>query len=192
MRNHLYGGFFMKKWMIVCSALLVTVTVTGCSQQKEMMPVSGAIDHSLVTNVVDSKGTGIGSAELTETTAGVRVRLELKGLEPGEKAIHFHEVGKCDPPDFTTSGSHVNPAKKQHGFDNPKGYHAGDLPNLKVNKDGIVDLEITTPNVTLEKGKSNSLLDEDGSAIIIHEKKDDYVTDPSGNSGNRIACGIIK
>ena len=178
----------MKKWIIVCSILLVT----GCSQQNEMIPVSGEIEHTLSTTVVDSTGKNIGTAELTETESGVRVRLLLKGLEAGKKAIHFHEVGKCDPPKFTTSGSHVNPAKKQHGFDNPKGYHAGDLPNLKVNEDGVVDLEITTPNVTLKKGEPNSLLDEDGSTLIIHEKEDDYVTDPSGNSGDRIACGIIK
>ena len=85
----------------------------------------------------------------------------------------------------------MNPSGKQHGFDNPKGYHAGDLPNLNVSKDGTVDLEIITPNVTLEKGRKNSLLDEDGSALIIHAGPDDYVTDPSGNSGDRIACGII-
>lgn len=179
----------MRKWMIV---FVLVLLVSGCSQQKELMPVSGAIEHTLVTTVVDSTGKDIGVAELTETDTGVRIRLQLKGLEPGEKAIHFHEVGKCDPPQFTTAGGHVNPAKKQHGFDNPKGYHAGDLPNLKVNKKGEVDLEITTPNVTLEKGTTKSLLDEDGSALIIHVKADDYVTDPSGNSGDRIACGIIK
>ena len=82
--------------------------------------------------------------------------------------------------------------KKQHGFDNPKGFHSGDLPNLTVDKDGEVDLEITSPHVTLEKGMANSLLDEDGSALVIHEKADDYKTDPSGNSGDRIACGVIK
>lgn len=180
--------FFMKNLIMVCVLLIVT----GCSQQKEMIPVSGVIEQSLATTVVDSTGKGIGTAELTETDTGVRIRLQLKGLETGKKAIHFHEVGKCDPPMFTTAGSHVNPAKKQHGFDNPKGYHAGDLPNLIVNKKGIIDLEITTPNVTLERGKSNSLLDKDGSALIIHEKEDDYVTDPTGNSGDRIACGIIK
>ena len=179
----------MKKWLIVCGLILVT----GCTQQKEMViPVSGTIEHKLTTTVMDSKGNSIGAAELTETDSGVRIRLQLKGLEPGVKAIHFHEVGKCDPPQFTTAGGHVNPAKKLHGFDNPKGYHAGDLPNLKVNNKGVVDLEITTPNVTLEKGKAKSLLDEDGSALIIHEKEDDYVTDPSGNSGDRIACAIIK
>lgn len=178
----------MKKWMIVCVAMLIS----GCNSQKDSIPVSGVIEHSLATTIVDATGKGIGSAELTETESGVRIHLLLKGLTPGVKAVHFHEVGKCENPKFTTSGSHVNPAKKQHGFENPKGFHAGDLPNLTVNENGEVDLEITSPHVTLEKGKSNSLLDDDGSALVIHEKADDYVTDPSGNSGDRIACGVLK
>ncbi|WP_342542882.1 superoxide dismutase family protein [Paenisporosarcina sp. FSL H8-0542] len=178
----------MKKWMIVCVAILIS----GCIPQNDSIPVSGVIEHSLATTIVDATGKGIGSAELTETESGVRIHLMLKGLTPGVKAVHFHEVGKCEYPKFTTSGSHVNPAKKQHGFENPKGFHAGDLPNLTVNENGEVDLEITSPHVTLEKGKSNSLLDDDGSALVIHEKADDYVTDPSGNSGDRIACGVLK
>lgn len=165
--------------------------VAGCSQKDLVLPVNGDIDHKLATSILDANGKGIGTAELTETTSGVKIRIVLSGLKPGKKAIHFHEVGKCEPPNFTTAGSHLNPSKKEHGFDNPKGYHAGDLPNLTVSKDGSVDLEIISPNVTLEKGKKNSLIDEDGSALIIHEGPDDYVTDPSGNSGDRIACGII-
>jgi Cu-Zn family superoxide dismutase len=179
--------FMMKKWILVGVIFLVA----GCSQQNLMLPVSGEIENKLATSIVNSDGKGIGTAELTETKTGVKIRLMLSGLEPGKKAIHFHEVGKCVPPTFKSAGAHVNPAGKEHGFDNSKGYHAGDLPNLNVSKDGKVDLEIITPNVTLKKGLKNSLLDEDGSAIIIHEKEDDYVTDPSGNSGSRIACGII-
>lgn len=177
----------MKNWMLIGFILLMA----GCSQQNMMIPVSGEIEHKLATSIVNSDGKGIGTAELTETKSGVKIRLVLEGLEPGKKAIHFHEVGKCEPPKFTTAGAHINPSGKEHGFDNPKGYHAGDLPNLNVSKDGTVDLEIITPNVTLEKGRKNSLLDEDGSALIIHVGPDDYVTDPSGNSGDRIACGII-
>lgn len=178
----------MKNWLIICILLLVT----GCNQQTELIPVSAVIENSLATKVVDSTGKEIGNAELTETATGVRIRLLLQGLSPGEKAIHIHEVGRCDKPDFKTAGSHFNPTNKQHGFKDPKGYHAGDLPNLKVNKQGEIDLEITSPSVTLTKGKPNSLLDKDGSALIIHEKADDYITDPSGNSGDRIACAVIK
>lgn len=157
-----------------------------------MNPVSGEIQHKLATLIVNSEGKEIGTAELTETKKGVKIRLILSGLEPGEKAVHFHEIGKCDSPNFTTAGVHFNPSDKEHGFDNPKGYHAGDLPNLVILKDGTVDVEIVTSNVTLEKGQKNSLLDEDGSALVIHAGPDDYITDPSGNSGDRIACGIIK
>lgn len=178
----------MKKWILAC----VLILLSGCSSPKDLLPVSGEIENSLITPIISATGKTLGSAELTETDTGVRIRLLLKGLEPGDKGIHFHEVGKCEQPDFTSSGSHVNPTKKQHGFDNPKGYHSGDLPNLKISQEGEVDVEITTPLLTLEKGKSNSLLDEDGSAIVIHEKVDDYVTDPAGNSGARIACGVIK
>ena len=180
----------MKKWMLVC----IVIVLCGCSPQQanELLPVSGEIENSLATSIVNSTGKVLGTAELTETDKGIRIHLLLNGLEPGDKAIHFHEVGKCDQPDFESSGSHVNPTKKQHGFDNPKGYHGGDLPNLSVSEEGKVDLEITTPMLTLEKGKANSLLDKDGSALVIHEKADDYVTDPAGNSGKRIACGVIK
>lgn len=178
----------MKKWILIGLILLMT----GCSKQDLMIPVSGEIQHKLATSIVNSDGNEIGTAELTETKKGVKIRLTLRGVEPGEKAVHFHETAKCDPPKFTTAGAHFNPSKKEHGFDNPKGYHAGDLPNLVISKNGAVDFEIITSNVTLEKGKKNSLLDEDGSALVIHAGPDDYVTDPSGNSGDRIACGIIE
>lgn len=178
----------MKKWMLIGFIFLMT----GCNKQDLIIPVSGEIQHQVATSIVNSEGKGIGTAELTETKKGVQIRLRLSDLEPGEKAVHFHELGKCDPPKFTTAGAHFNPSDKEHGFDNPKGYHAGDLPNLVILKNGTVDVEIVTSNVTLEKGKKNSLLDEEGSALVIHAGPDDYVTDPSGNSGDRIACGIIK
>lgn len=178
----------MKKWMLIGLILLMT----GCSKQDMVIPVSGEIEHTLATSIVNSDGKGIGTAELTETKKGVKIRLILRGLDPGKKAIHFHEIGKCDAPKFTTAEAHFNPSVKEHGFNNPKGHHAGDLPNLEILKDGTVDVEILTSNVTLEKGKKNSLLDEDGSALVIHAGPDDYVTDPSGNSGDRIACGIIE
>lgn len=178
----------MKKWMLIAFILLMT----GCSKQNMMIPVSGEIEHKLATSILNSEGKGMGTVEFTETKRGVKIRLILSGLEPGEKAVHFHEIGKCDAPKFTTAGAHFNPSDKEHGFDNPKGYHAGDLPNLVIPKSGTIDFEIVTSNVTLEKGQKNSLLDEDGSALVIHAGPDDYVTDPSGNSGDRIACGIIE
>jgi len=178
----------MKKWLIFVSLVLIS----GCSEESTLLPVTGEITNSLTLDILDTTGKSLGTGELTETSKGISLRLQVKGLSPGEKGIHFHEVGLCEPPDFKTAGSHVNPTGKEHGFKNKKGYHAGDLPNLVVPESGEVDLQILTPLLTLSKGKANSLLDEDGSAIVIHEKADDYVTDPAGNSGDRIACGVIK
>lgn len=177
-----------KSILLMCVCLIV-----GCSDQSSnLVPVTGEITNSLSTDIVNSAGETIGTGELTETSKGVSLRVKVKGLTPGVKAIHFHSKGVCEPPDFETAGGHFNPTDKEHGFKNPKGYHAGDLPNLIVPESGEVDLQILTPLVTLSKGKKNSLLDEDGSAVIIHEDEDDYVTDPAGKSGARIACGAIK
>lgn len=179
----------MKKWIVVACVLLMA----GCSEESStLLPVTGEITNSVSADIVGTTGESIGTGELTETSKGVSLRIKVKGLTPGVKAIHFHSKGACEPPDFESAGGHFNPTDKEHGFKNPKGYHAGDLPNLIVPESGEVDLQILTPLVTLTKGKKNSLLDEDGSAIIIHENEDDYVTDPAGNSGARIACGAIK
>ncbi|AOZ94472.1 superoxide dismutase family protein [Paenibacillus crassostreae] len=144
------------------------------------------------TKMINSKGEEIGSAVLTENQEGVQIHVEAKNLPPGEHGIHFHETGKCEAPDFKSAGAHLNPEQKQHGFNNPDGYHAGDLPNILVKNDGTVIADLTSKAVTLKKGVANSLLKEGGTALIIHEKADDYMTDPSGNSGNRIACVVIK
>ncbi|HWL12343.1 MAG TPA: superoxide dismutase family protein, partial [Ureibacillus sp.] len=108
-----------------------------------------------------------------------------------EHGIHIHEVGKCEKPTFETAGAHFNPLEKQHGIENPQGPHLGDLPNIAPEEDGTVQVEFVAKNLTLEPGMENSLLDKDGSAIVIHEDPDDYKTDPAGNSGTRIACGVI-
>lgn len=178
----------MKKWLMVLFVFLIS----GCSSNATLLPVSGTITHALTIDMMDSTGKSIGKGELTETSKGLSLRIKVKGLTPGEKAIHVHDTGLCEPPNFNTAGDHVNPTGKEHGFKNKKGYHAGDLPNIIVPKSGEVDLEIMTPLLTLEQGKKNSLLDDNGSAIIIHQNADDYVTDPAGNSGSRIACGVIK
>ncbi|MEC0092077.1 superoxide dismutase family protein [Paenibacillus macquariensis] len=144
------------------------------------------------TSIIDTKGSEIGTAEITQKADRVQLHIEAKGLTPGTHGIHFHEMGKCEPPDFKTAGAHLNPNLKQHGFNNPKGFHAGDLLNIEVKADGTVSADLESKTVTLKKGEANSLLKSGGSAIVIHEKADDYVTDPSGNSGDRIACGVIK
>jgi superoxide dismutase, Cu-Zn family len=137
----------------------------------------------------DVQGKTVGDAVLTETPQGVIIRLNLTGVPEGIHALHVHEAGKCEPP-FTTAGGHFNPSKKQHGMDNQMGMHAGDLPNIQVPAGGRLTLELFERDVTLGPGP-NSLLDADGSSIVIHQGPDDYKTDPAGNAGARIACGVI-
>lgn len=167
--------------------MVVIIFMGGCN----FSSADADLNESLQVSLLNTEGKEVGQATLSEHSKGVHILLKAEGLTPGTKAIHFHEKAICEKPEFTTAGAHVNPEHKEHGFQNPKGYHAGDLPNIEVDEDGKVELETVSPAVVLTAGKSNSLLDADGSSIIIHEKADDYKTDPSGNSGARIVCGEI-
>ncbi|RJG23585.1 superoxide dismutase family protein [Paenibacillus thiaminolyticus] len=177
----------MKKLAFVCmlgSALIISAW---------SFQAAAADDNSSVADVkiINTKGEQIGMAKLMQIGDKVQVTIKAHKLPPGLHGFHFHSVGRCDPPDFKTAEAHFNPHDKQHGFDNPKGFHAGDLPNLDVDADGKVEVTMSTTAVTLEKGKPNSLIRPGGTALIIHAQPDDYVTDPAGNSGDRIACGAI-
>nr|WP_283163297.1 superoxide dismutase family protein [Sporolactobacillus mangiferae] len=159
----------------------------------EMMANAKDSNHEpLVVSLLNAKNEEMGTAKLTETPRGVRIELEAEGLKPGIHAIHFHEYGSCTPPDFMSAGAHFNPQHKKHGLKNPEGPHAGDMPNIFADSHGRVKTVVFNPMVTLQEGKPNSLRDADGSALIIHEKGDDQVTDPSGNAGARVLCGVIK
>ncbi|HEX5080317.1 MAG TPA: superoxide dismutase family protein [Geminicoccaceae bacterium] len=139
--------------------------------------------------LIGADGATIGTVTLTEMARGVHVAATASGLPPGVHAFHIHAVGICEPP-FTSSGGHFNPTEEQHGWNNPHGHHAGDLPNVHVGDDGLLAIEYFTDAVTLGEGNT-SLFDADGSALVIHQGVDDYRTDPTGNAGDRIACAVI-
>lgn len=138
----------------------------------------------------DATGKDVGTVQLIQTPHGVLLKMALKGAVPGEHAFHIHAVGKCEAP-FTSAGGHFNPASKKHGMEAAEGSHAGDMPNLHIPANGELTIEIANHMVSLAKGQPNSLFDADGSALIIHAGVDDYKTDPTGNAGDRIACGVI-
>jgi Cu-Zn family superoxide dismutase len=157
--------------------------LSGCATMQAGNPQATA-------ELKNAKAEAVGTASLWEDASGVRLAIQVRGIPAGRHGIHIHAVGRCDPPDFTTSGGHFNPGGKKHGLKSPAGPHVGDLPNLEVGADGTGRLEHATRLLTLGTGPT-SLFDADGSAIVIHANPDDETTDPTGNSGRRIACGVI-
>jgi Cu-Zn family superoxide dismutase len=162
-------------------AIWALLTVAG--HAGEQSPKAGA-------ELRNSGGISVGHARLAETPAGVKMVFELSGLPPGRHGFHIHAAGSCEPPDFKSAGGHFNPHGKKHGTKNPQGMHAGDLSNLEVKPDGTASGELVLSNVTLGPG-SASLLAPGGTALVIHADPDDEMTDPAGNAGARIACGVI-
>ena len=149
-----------------------------------------AVGTTATAELRNAEGRVLSTATLIQISAGVRILVEVRGLPPGAKAVHIHEVGRCEGPAFASAGHHFNPDKRQHGLQNPQGPHAGDLPNITIEADGSGRLETTNDRVTLGSG-STSLFDGDGSALVVHGSPDDFKTDPTGNSGARVACGVI-
>lgn len=135
----------------------------------------------------DGAGTKVGTAVAEEVDGAIRVIVEAHGLPKGPHGTHIHTVGKCEGPDFVSAGGHWNPTTHQHGKENPSGPHAGDMPNMRVGEDGGDRTIFTLPGGTFAE-----LMDQDGAAIVIHAGEDDYKTDPSGNSGGRLACGVFQ
>lgn len=182
--------------------VLTVILTLGLVYAQDTGGSSGGVSPSesavleATAEIVDAEGNVIGDANFTTgegETGYVTVQIgvsEGSGLTPGEHGVHIHETGECSAPDFESAGGHYNPTGAQHGLLNPEGPHAGDLPNLMVSENGTVDYVVTTALVTASDGE-RTLFDGDGSALMIHESADDYVTDSGGDSGSRVACGVI-
>lgn len=174
--------------MIIKSLVTLSASVLVFSPLTTAIAAPQAPQSIVMKN---AKGAEVGTATLTPMAKGVRISLDLKDLPPGEHAFHVHETGKCEGPKFDTAGGHFAPTKNPHGFDDASGPHAGDMPNLIVGGDGKLKTEVINTTVTLSGG-GNALTKKGGTALMIHEKADDYKSQPAGNAGARIACGEIK
>lgn len=145
---------------------------------------------SASATLAKADGTVAGSAVFTQRKNGVWLKVNVTGVEPGKHGIHLHMVGQCKAPDFSSAGSHWNPTHKMHGLESAQGSHMGDLPNIDVDAKGKGKLETLIHGATLDSG-ATGLLDSDGTALVVHAASDDNRTDPSGNSGGRVACGVV-
>ncbi len=166
----------------------LTIVVVGIAL---VLPFLAGTDRSARADVKNAMGETLGALNFTETKEGVQVEGRLTGLSPGIHGFHIHQVGQCAAPDFKSAGPHFNPGQKQHGDLNPLGVHAGDLVNLTVNPEGSGSVNMLAKGATIKAGP-NSLMQPGGTSLVIHASADDRKSDPSGNSGERIACGVIQ
>jgi Cu-Zn family superoxide dismutase len=182
--------------------LLATMSLAGCGDagRRDAAPAgdtvaqdtssAGSAGGTITVAMRDTAGKDLGSLTLTESGESIQLSGRLSGLPPGEHGIHLHTAGRCDAPAFQGAGDHWNPTNRKHGKDTPGGPHFGDLPNITVGQDGSVSVQATTPGGTLRG--AHAALDSNGSAVVVHAKRDDYKSQPSGNAGNRIACGVVE
>ncbi len=206
----------MKKWIWITMILTCVFVFAACADGKDDSATgtkgtsdgdmndentTGSTEVDVVeddklpfvtVNLMDGNGKPVGTVELTEEEDALRVMVDAKDLPEGLHGFHFHEKGVCEVPDFESAGGHFNPTEASHGLDHEGGPHVGDLPNLEVGPDGTAKEEFFVENLTLLDGEENSLFHEGGTAVVIHAEADDGKTQPSGNSADRIACGVVE
>lgn len=188
------------KLIIICSMIIILMACRSEPKMEaededvlteEAIETRAEASKPINVSLIDNEGIEIGMATLEEGKQGVKISVEGHHLPAGLHGFHIHEKGICETPDFESAGGHFNPDNKQHGFNNPEGPHAGDIENLEVNEDGTVKAEFINDRVTLKKEEVHSLLSKEGTTLMIHSDEDDYISQPAGNSGERIACGVI-
>ncbi|OYQ25009.1 hypothetical protein CHU93_14315 [Sandarakinorhabdus cyanobacteriorum] len=173
--------------------LLLPLMLAACGPKAESLGRVGGAPPSLMLSakLLTAEGNALGDAELLQLAEGTQLIVAVKGLPPGQYGLHIHAIGRCVGPDFASAGPHFNPAGRQHGRDNPMGSHAGDLPNITVDAKGVGNLNEMIPGLRLADG-ATPVLDDDGAAIVLHGKPDDYRSDPAGNAGPRFACAEFR
>lgn len=188
------------KLLVGCGTLLLAACGANETEQAETgvaseQPQSGSIEEAPAVPLVGPEGQILGEVHAGDTAEGVVLRVNAEGLSAGSHGMHIHQTGRCEGPDFASAGSHWNPDNKQHGLQNPQGPHRGDLPNVTVGDDGRLEATVTVEGSNLRGsrayGFANQILDDDGAALVIHAQADDMQTDPSGESGDRIACAVL-
>ena len=177
------------KYSPLVMTLSASAVLVGCATTQGER-ADGAASTSANAVLLAADGSSRGTARVTEASDGLHVVVDAKGLTPGMHAVHVHGTGNCTPPDFTSAGGHWNPTARQHGRDNPAGMHMGDMPNMIAGADGSGQMEYVIPGARLGSG-GMPMLDADGAAIVIHAQADDNKSDPAGNAGGRVACGVI-
>ena len=182
MRNHHEAKTMLLKPVLMLLSLLLVMTAAWAK---------GGKTPTTVVKLQNGQGKNVGTATLQQSAVGVAIKLNVHDLTPGDHGIHIHQAAKCEGPDFKSAGPHFNPDAKKHGLESADGPHAGDIPNFVVDAGGKSKATVIAKGVTLGDG-ANSVFTGDGTALVIHAKADDNKTDPSGNSGDRVACGVIK
>lgn len=187
----------MKKLLFVLGSCLFVLV--ACGQQKEPMvneeaaneTYKEADEQKVKVTLKNREGMEVGWASLSKAEEGVKIHVIAEGLNEGTYGFHVHEKGICKAPTFESAGGHFNPTDKEHGFNHPKGPHAGDVENIEVDADGRVDQIFLNDRLTWEKNEVHSIFQADGLALMIHAQADDYVSQPAGDAGERMICGVI-